>query len=115
MEGNGGEGGKARRKMVSELKSEGDEEGRSGGRMNGSIKKGGDEGLECRHEIRERTGNGREEATTCRPPSLILNEMLLIKVNPSVCPPGSHGWSRHTDHSIRSNSMSYNMSPNLYN
>lgn len=70
---------------------------------------GGDDGLECRHEIRERIGGRLEEATTCWSLSLILNEMLLIRASPSACPPGSHGWSRHPDHSIGFNSMSYNM------
>lgn len=52
----------------------------------------------------------REEAATCWPPSLILNETLLIRANPSAGPPGSRGRSRHTVHSIRFDGVTLNMS-----
>ncbi len=42
--------------------------------------------------------------------SLILNETLLIRGSHSAWPPGSHGRSRHTDHSIRLDTLSYNVS-----
>lgn len=46
----------------------------------------------------------REEAATCWPPSLILNEMFLIRANPSAGPAGAHG------RSIGFNSVSLNRS-----
>lgn len=52
---------------------------------------GGDE-LEC-HGMKSERGleDGRVVANvgTCWSPSLILNEILLISVNPSACPVGS--------------------------
>lgn len=90
-------------------RSEGDEDGRSGRMerrnreatvMDWSVSMKSERGLE----------DQREEAATCWPPSLILNETLLIRANPSAGPPGSRGRSRHTDHSVRFNSVSLNMS-----
>lgn len=46
---------------------------------------------------------------TCGSLSLILNEMLLIRENPSACPLGSHVRSRQPDHSIRFNTGPYDM------
>lgn len=68
-------------------RSEGDEDGRSGRMerrnqeatvMDWSVSMKSERGLE----------DQREEAATCWPPSLILNETLLIRANPSAGPPG---------------------------
>ena len=69
-----------------------EEEWESGGWIN-EEKESGAEGRDVDMKSQRGLEEGGEEATTCWTPSLILNEMVLIRANASACPPASQGLS----------------------